>query len=334
MPKTKYNYELLNTLCNTELLNDDYSNQKLTRDTYIEGKCITENCQNNFRRTFRYLYERTNLCCDECSKINAKIKAKNTFTTNYGVENPMFLQETKDKVSNTLISRYGVKHQMHIQEIKDKIKKTCLSKYGEKHPLKNIDVQTKLKNTCLTKYGVKNVFQTEEFNVKSKLTSLKKYNVEYPAQSNEFKEKSKKTFLKKYGVEYALQNKDIMNKVIKNSYKLKEYIMPSGKVVKCQGYEPYALKELINKNIIENDIITGIKNMPEIWYIDSKLKKHRHYVDIFILSQNKCIEVKSKWTFNKQTENVLKKQEFAKKLGYLYEIWIYNSKGEKINCIV
>ena len=57
MPKTKYNYELLNTLCNTELLNDDYSNQKLTRDTYIEGKCITENCQNNFRRTFRYLYE-------------------------------------------------------------------------------------------------------------------------------------------------------------------------------------------------------------------------------------------------------------------------------------
>jgi hypothetical protein len=330
----KYNYELLKTLCNTELLNNDYINEKLTRDTYIEGKCITENCQNNFYRRFRYLYERNNLCCDECSKNNAKLKAKNTFITNYGVENPMHLQETKNKVSNTLIIKYGVKHQMYLQETKDKIEKTCLSKYGEKHPLKSNDIKNKLKNTCLKKYGVENIFQTEEFNLKSKLTSLKKYNVEYPAQSNEFKEKSKKTFLKKYGVEYALQNKDIMDKVIKNSYKLKEYVMPSGKVVKCQGYEPYALRELINNNIIENDIITGIKNIPELWYIDSKSKKHRHYVDIFIHSQNKCVEVKSEWTFNKQPENVLKKQEYAKKLGYLYEIWVYNSKGAKINCII
>ena len=72
----KYNYELLQSLCNIEMLNNDYSGQKINRDTYIEGKCVTEKCQNTFRRTFRNLYERKNLCCDQCSKNNAKIKAK------------------------------------------------------------------------------------------------------------------------------------------------------------------------------------------------------------------------------------------------------------------
>ena len=334
MSKIKYNYELLQTLCNIETLNDDYSNKKLTRDTYIEGRCTTDNCQNTFRRTFRNLYERNNLCCDKCTKNNAKIKSKNTFITNYGVENPMFSPEIKDKLKNNMIAKYGVKHQMNIPETKDKIETTCLYKYGVKHPLKSIDVQNKIKNTCLKKYGVENIFQTEEFKVKSKVTCLNKYNVEYAAQTKEFKEKSKKTNLKKYGVEYSLQNKDIMNKSIQNSYKLKEYVMPSGKIVKCQGYEPYALKELINKNVMEDDIITGIKNVPELWYNDLKSKKHRHYVDIFIPSQNKCIEVKSIWTLNKQNNSILLKQASAKLLGYLYEIWVYNKKGEKIDCII
>lgn len=334
MSKIKYNYELLQRLCNIELLNDDYKNKKITRDTYIEGRCVSENCYNIYRRTFRNLYERNNLCCDKCAKNNAIIKAKNTFIANYGVENPMHSQEIKDKLQNNMIAKYGVKHQMNIPETKCKMQTTCLYKYGANHPLKNIDVQNKIKNTCLNKYGVENIFQSEEFKAKSKITCFNKYNVEYAAQTKEFKEKCKKTNLKKYGVEYSLQNKDIMNKLIKNSYKLKEFIMPSGKIVKCQGYEPYALKELINNNVIEDDIITGVKNVPEIWYYDQKLKKHRHYVDIFIPSQNKCIEVKSIWTLNKENNSIFQKQLSAKLSGYLYEIWVYNKKGEKIDCII
>jgi 5'(3')-deoxyribonucleotidase len=118
-----------------------------------------------------------------------------------------------------------------------------------------------------------------------------------------------------------------------NSYKLKEYILPSGNTIKCQGYEPFALDELIqNENIFENDIVTGTKNVPTIWYNDLNGKKHRHYVDIFIPSQNKCIEVKSTWTAHKNIDCIFLKQNAAKKLGYDYEIWIYNAKGEKIEC--
>ena len=92
----------------------------------------------------------------------------------------------------------------------------------------------------------------------------------------------------------------------------------------------YALDELIKQNIDEKDITTGSKNVPEIWYTDNSDKKHRHFVDIFIPSQNKCIEVKSTWTFKKQKEIVLLKQQFAKNLNYLYEIWIYDNKGNKV----
>ena len=86
----------------------------------------------------------------------------------------------------------------------------------------------------------------------------------------------------------------------------------------------------MENNIDENDIITGCKNVPVIWYNDENSKKHRHYVDIFIPSQNKCIEVKSNWTAKKKKDNIFLKQNAAKELGYKYEIWIYDSKGVKV----
>ena len=100
-----------------------------------------------------------------------------------------------------------------------------------------------------------------------------------------------------------------------------------------QGYEPFALNELINVKLInENNIITGILNVPSIWYNDTNNKKRRHYVDIFIPSENLCIEVKSTWTIEKKKDNIFLKQLAAKELGYKYEIWVYNAKGVKVEC--
>jgi hypothetical protein len=67
-----------------------------------------------------------------------------------------------------------------------------------------------------------------------------------------------------------------------------------------------------------------------VWYNDAADKKHRHYVDIFIPIQNKCIEVKSTWTFKMQKETIFLKQQAAKEVGYLYEIWVYDNKGNKV----
>ena len=122
-----------------------------------------------------------------------------------------------------------------------------------------------------------------------------------------------------------------MNKIVKSSYSTKEYIFPSGRCEYIQGYENFALDELIiNEKNNESDIIIGVKNVPEIWFNDENNKEHRYYVDIYIPSQNKCIEVKSLYTYKKDKQINLLKQEAAKKLGYNFEFWIYDEKGNKI----
>ena len=81
---------------------------------------------------------------------------------------------------------------------------------------------------------------------------------------------------------------------------------------------------------IEDEIKTGCKNVPTIWYNDENGKKHRHYVDIFIPSQNRCIEIKSTWTAKKKQDSIYLKQNAAKELGYKYEIWVYDGKGNRV----
>lgn len=81
----------------------------------------------------------------------------------------------------------------------------------------------------------------------------------------------------------------------KNSFQFKDYILPSKKTIRIQGYENIALDELL-LTIKEDDIILSKRNMPKIKYI-LKNKKHRYYPDIYIPSQNKIIEIKSHYTY-------------------------------------
>jgi hypothetical protein len=97
------------------------------------------------------------------------------------------------------------------------------------------------------------------------------------------------------------------------------------------------LDELLQKeNILDEDIITSRSQVPTIWYLDANDKKHRYYVDVFIPSQNRMIECKSTWTMKKgiEKDNIYLKQQACKDAGYFCEIWVYNSKGEKVECIL
>lgn len=94
------------------------------------------------------------------------------------------------------------------------------------------------------------------------------------------------------------------------SFKKKEYIMPSGKSVNIQGYEDKALDVLLKEHKEEN-LIIGAKNIREkigeIYYEDKGIQ-HRYFPDIYIISENKIVEVKSTWTYAKYKNiNILKK---------------------------
>ena len=95
------------------------------------------------------------------------------------------------------------------------------------------------------------------------------------------------------------------------------------------GYEHYALDDL-TKEIDETDIEN--ENLPVFDYIKPDGTNHTYLPDIFIISQNKFIEVKSTYTITQDTDVIFLKQKSVKDVGYECEIWVYNEDGKKVEC--
>jgi len=357
MPELKYSSESLQQFCNENGIElcRDYSNEVVRRETKIEGKCRNVGCNEFFNKVFRELKQNNSYYCKLClNKITDK-KRKKTCLEKYGVEHIINSEVVQSKTKLTNLKKYGVEYSFQSEQVKDKIKETCIERYGVDNPIKNNEIKEKIKKTNLekygvehtsqssqykekysatifTKFGVKNISQNENIKQKKIETCLNNYGVEYPSQSDKIKQKKIETSLKKFGVEYPIQNPTILEKNIKSCFRTKQYTLPSGNILLTQGYEELALDELIKKELIaENNIIMGAKNVPTIWYFGNDGKNHRHFVDIFIPTQNRCIEVKSTWTAKKNEHNIYLKQKSAKILGYNYEIWIYNEKKQLVN---
>jgi hypothetical protein len=308
-PTKLYTIQKLNEICinnNIKLLKD-YS-EIIYSESIIEGYCLND-CENIFSRTLKDIIKNKIFLCKKCKYSKAVIDREETNLKKYGVKNISQNKDIQDKIKNNCMIKYGVHHTGQLDSVKQKFKQTCIEKYGVENPSQNINIKNKKIETSLKKWGTKHHFQN--LNIKNKI---------------------KNTCLSKYGCEHPMQYSPIFHKQMITSYSKKKYILPSKKIIYIQGYEHLALDDLIlNKNIDESDIIVGAKNVPEIWYSDLSYKKHKHYVDIFIPKLNKCIEVKSTWTAKKNQHNIFLKQKAAKELGYKYEIWVYDEKGNK-NC--
>jgi hypothetical protein len=296
-----------------------------------------------------------------------KEKTKNTCMDKYGVENPNQNKEVREKTNKTCLEKYGGFSPMCNIEIQNKSKVTCLINYGVESPLQSEEIKEKTKNTCMDKYGVKFALQAEEVKTQSKITIFKKYGVENISQNEEIKNQKKETTLKNYGVEspfqmeetklknkivmnekseeikqkkietslknwgteHPAQNAEVSEKASKNAYKAYDYIFPSGRIERIQGYEKFTLNDLLQKEgILEDDIVVKRSDVPSVWYEDASKKKRRYFVDCFIKSQNRCIEAKSTWTAAKKKDCIYLKQQALKDAGYKCEIWIYNGNGE------
>ena len=60
------------------------------------------------------------------------------------------------------------------------------------------------------------------------------------------KYKIKETFEIKYGG-HPMQSDESFEKNLKSRVKFKDYLLPSGKTIKLQGYESFGIKYLLNK---------------------------------------------------------------------------------------
>jgi len=142
------------------------------------------------------------------------------------------------------------------------------------------------------------------------------------------------TCMERYGVRNVSQDPEIFEKIVKNSYTGKKYEFPSGKVVRIQGYEGYAIGDLLNENVEENDLFFG-KDIPTFHYLDDDQVHHVYHPDIFVKSLNMIVEVKSDYTYRKELrKNYLKFRNVIKnKNGYILRVMIYNDKVEIVKDI-
>ena len=257
-----------------------------------------------------------------------KQQIKQTWLEKYGVSNPNQNPLIIEKTKATNMERYGVSNPNKLEEIKQKTKQTNLEKYGVECVLQTQTVRQNAINTTLERYGVDYPFLLKEIQDKCLKTHLERYRVKYNFENPDFQEKSKETMMERYGVEHALQSEEIREKQQKSAYSLKEYKMPSGEIRYIQGFENYALEELI-KVYSETQIMTGKGAVPRISY-KIENKTHYYFPDIFIPHENKIIEVKSEWTYGIDTDIIKLKGDACISQGYNFELWIYDKHGKKI----
>lgn len=180
--------------------------------------------------------------------------------------------------------------------------------------------------TCMKKYGVTNTGGLPEVQEKIQKMYIEKYGG-HPKQNADVQEKWKQTCLEKYGG-HPNQNREVQLKAEKNSYKFKELTLPSGKIIKYQGYENLAIIELLT-NYNENDIMIGRGEVPIIKY-QSGEKERVYFPDLYIKSINTIIEVKSEWTIQLHSARIDDRAKGVKDAGYHFEVWFYNDKKIKV----
>jgi len=203
--------------------------------------------------------------------------------------------------------------------------------YCEEHT--HLNMRNKTIETCMDTYGYISPTQCPYVKAKQEATMLNKYGVkaimQIPERCQQAQIKKEQTNLERYNVKHVMQCAEIAEKASKNRLKFKPYIFPSGRIDMVQGYEPQELDYLLNvEHIHEDDIITDRRQVPECWWYDDNEDIHRYYVDIYIPSQQRCIEVKSRWSLALNPKIVFAKQHALQNEGYSCEICVLNKKGK------
>ena len=165
--------------------------------------------------------------------------------------------------------------------------------------------------------------------IHNKINNTKqKKNKENPDRQKEIIEKAKikrKETNDKKNAENPNRPQEIYSKIKKKSFSTKDYTLPSGEIIHIQGYEHFALDELFENNYKEDEIIT---DCDEIEY-EFNNKIHYYYADIYLINENKIIEVKSTWTFDKDYDKNIAKKNACLEQGFDFEFWIYDNKKNK-----
>jgi hypothetical protein len=322
--RIRYNKESLDELLEIDNASDTGSYTHFTQKSIISFIC---NCGEQTSKKLFYI-KKTGAYCKKCFEKNRRAKTTETNLLRYGCAFVTQSEKVKEKTKKTCLEKYGVENPAQNTNVRDKMKETMLHTYGVEHALQVTGFKDKFKETLNERYGVSVPYHSKTIRDRGAEKCKQIYGVENPFQNEQVKEKIIQTNLAKYGVEHPSQNNEIMLKAQANAKKYKKYTMPSGEIRNVQGYEPYALTELL-KVYSEEQIKTDRKDIPRIKYLSGE-KERYYFPDMYIPDDKKIIEVKSVWTYKCKNDNIILKKEATEKLGYLYEMWIFDGNGKRV----
>jgi len=291
-------------------------------EKYVTG--VEENCP--YCSAPKTFYQHTRSYANTCGSDACYGKLIKDIRSNFSDEKNAKINE---KRSNTNLIRYGVKQNTSNPEIKARIKATRQQTMDDGRT-KEEHIQENARLGKLKKYGDIN------YNNRQKIRKTK------AAQSDEVKreisEKRRKTNKERFGVECVLLLST--SKIAAANAKIKEFVLPSGRIVRVQGNEPLAIAKLLESYDEDSIWISDARNistcnMPIINWIDNQRKHVRYYPDIYIPKENRIIEVKSRWWYDgngaekykSRLENNQRKKQACISKGYHFEFWIYETDG-------
>lgn len=211
-----------------------------------------------------------------------------------------------------------------------KAKATFQSKYGVDWGSELTAQKEKSKSTKLARYG------DEKFNNNTKASTTRvNMSVE---QKNKMNENRRQTNLTRYGVGCVMALPEYRKKSATSNSIGRDYSLPSGTVVGVRGYEDTVLNKLLEvyteDEIKFHNTRADTYELPIFTYVNVNQHTANYYPDFYIESENKIIEVKSKWwwdgngheKYHSRLENNKRKVSAVLKEGYNYELWLFDSK--------
>ena len=265
-------------------------------------------------------------CSKKCMDSSEALKKQKEETSlkKFGATNVSKTNYFKEKYKNTMNEKYGVDHYSKTPDYSEKYKNTMNERYGVDNPMKSDEIKQKMIQNSLEKNGVEWSLSLPEVQQKIKDT-WESRGFKRNSSTDEWVEKTKESSHKNYGTNHPMQNEDVFEKCMKNSHRFKDYVLPSGRAVKVQGFENLALDKLLETHK-EEDLIIGTKEIKSVigridYIFEGKNKTY--HPDIYVISENKVIEVKSTYTIKADIEKNEAKRKAVLDKGINFEFMIF-----------
>ena len=273
------------------------------------------------------------------TEAHKKYTKEKCATENNGATNYSQVPAVKEKKKATCMKNSGVDSPFKDPIAREKGRQTMIKKFGVDNPSKCEEIKKKKKETWKQTLGVENPMQSKEVQDKFKTTMLERHGVEFPSQMEDHVQKTEATNMKNYGVRHPQQNTEMRIAYCKNNYDIydfEEYGIEKKFV--CDGFEPHAIKKLLEEEVLEDEILTETEILESgefkpFLYINEKGLECRYYPDIYDRKNKRFIEVKGSGDESKYSEKIRRKMNAIKSQGFEIVMWVFDKNGKFIRQI-